>query len=330
MFTSLIAILAMQGQTFTTNGVTLHINEATGYFNITFGTDVKLSNAFGEAKLADGTIAKTTEFPIHRVTSKAKQDLLGQTTEVTVLHSGRFGVELRQTFQVYNSEIIVQLDLLDPSKKGTNQIAPIVSGSLTFPKQGSTHSLFVPYDNDKYSRFSSDAWNHGRDSGDVSNEVGAIYDDTTRTGLVVGSIDHDTWKSGVRFIREGGLRVTAGITNRFTHDTQPHGTVLGNEVKSPRFVIGRYDDWRVGLERFGDINASVKPPLKWKGEVPFGWNSWSGHKSSVQAQDVDTALEFIRDEIPDFRSGGTAFINIDSYWDNLTNRFRKKSTCLRT
>ncbi len=324
MFSSLIvASFALHSQTFRSEGATLEICNLTGYFSIALGEGMRINHAFGEVKLSDGTIAKTTEFPVRQVTSESKNDLLGQATEVTVLHSGRFGVEIRQIFQIYDSEVIVRLDLLDPSSRGTNQMAPIVSGAVTFPESGALHSLFVPYDNDKYARFSSDAWNQGRDAGDVSSEVGALYNDSTRTGLIVGSIDHDTWKSGIRFAREGGLRATAGVTNRYTHDTQPHGTVRGAEVQSPRFVVGRYDDWRTGLERFGDINAKVKSPLKWEGEVPFGWNSWSGHKSAVRAADANAALEFIRDELPGFRSGGVAYINLDSYWDNLTPEERQ-------
>ena len=37
-------------------------------------------------------------------------------------------------------------------------------------------------------------------SSGIGYEVGAFYDNTSRNGLVVGSVTHDTWKTGVYFV----------------------------------------------------------------------------------------------------------------------------------
>jgi hypothetical protein len=84
-------------------------------------------------------------------------------------------------------------------------------------------------------------------------------------------------------------------------------------------VVGWYGDWRQGLERYGDLNAIVRPPLAWKGTVPFAWNSWSGHKTKVNAEHARVATDFIHQDLPEFRSGGTAYVNFDSYWSNLSD-----------
>jgi hypothetical protein len=225
-------------------------------------------------------------------------------------------------------EVIVQAQAVGHGEFKTNFISPAITETApTFPRTAPLQSLFVPYDNDSYFRYRSDGWGEGEGDGDGSYEVGSVYDDSTRNGLVIGSIDHDTWKSAIRFVRSGAgelseFRAISGVTSKYTHDTQPHGFVSGKIVQSPRMVIGWYDDWRAGMERFAEINTIVSPPLPWKYGVPFGWSSWSGHKDKVTAKDAEVATDFIHDDLPNLRSHGTAYINLDSFWDNLSEAQR--------
>lgn len=305
----------MLGTVFQNGKVALTVSPETGRFSIAWGKAASIVDAYGEARLADGSVRKSYEQAHHEVRSEKIRDAWGEATRVTVRHWTKGGPELRHTFWIYSgtSEVLVRMDLING--KGSNRLVPIVADKPVNLKHDST--LFVPYDNDNYFRYSSSPV---KDSEDGSYEVGALYDDTSRRGLVVGSIDHDLWKSAVLF--KDGVRVTAGVTSKYTHDKDEHGTVEGREVRSPRFVVGLYADWRQGLERFGDLNAKVRKPLAWKGAVPFGWNSWSGHKNKVQKKDMDAALEFVQNDLPWFRSGGTAYINFDSFWDNLTREQR--------
>ena len=297
--------------------VSLSISRSTGHFDITFGESASVTGAYGEVRLSDGKVKRTTDYVRHDIESRRIRDVFGEGTSITVRHRSPGEPELRQTFEIHgrSSEAIVRLDLIGSAEMGSNQLVPVVGVSRLGSASGtSLNCLFVPYDNDNYFRYRSDGW----DEPDGSYEVGAVYDEATRRGLVIGSIDHDQWKSAIAFRRDGRLRVVAGVTGKYTHDQEAHGTVRGKLVRSPRFVIGHYSDWRAGLERFGDLNARVSPPLAWKGDVPFGWNSWSGHKDKVNNEHADKALEFIRDDLPWLRSGGTAYVNFDSFWDNLT------------
>lgn len=308
--------------------LTLTISKQTGRFDLKWGQSVGVLQAYGQAKLANGSTDRTDARALHEVKSEPTKDAIGEAQKITVRHLSPGKPELKHTFWLYhrNAEIAVRLDLIDANGQSSNQLIPMVSGKpIQFPNGGNMQSLFVPYDNDSYARYSSQAWT-GESAEVGSHEVGALYDDTTRNGLVVGSIDHDLWKSAVKFSKSGGLQVTAGVTSKFTHDTQPHGAISGKDIRSPRFVLGHYPDWRTGLERYGDLNAKVVPPLKWNGKVPFGWNSWSAHKSKLQASDADAALEFIRIELPGLRNDGTAYINLDSYYDNLSVDQRKAFT----
>ncbi|MDX2065354.1 MAG: hypothetical protein SFX74_06390 [Fimbriimonadaceae bacterium] len=298
----------------------LAVSTQTGRFHLSWGKNAEIRDIYGEVVYADGRREKTDTRSIHRIDSRPVSDIIGRGIEVTVSHKREDSPDLTHSITLYDAkpEALVQLEVSGGERQYCRSITPIATQSqVHFKHQSSLRSLFVPYDNNNYFRYGSDAWTQS-ETVEGSYELGALFDDTLRTGLVLGSIDHQRWKSAVKIHRTTGLRATAGITSKFTHDTRPHGTVSGKTIRSPRFLVGVYADWRDGLERYGDLNAIIQPPLPWKGGVPFGWNSWSGHKSSVQGTDATAALNFILTELPLFRSGNTAYINLDSYYDNLS------------
>jgi len=313
--------------------ISLAIDRRTGAYGLSWGRVAAIEGAAGEARLPDGQIRRTTAYSEHEIGPKDVRnvrDKFGTGVQVTLHHRSEGQPELRQTFWIYRGrpEAIVRLDAVSSAPIETNYLSPVVTEtSLRFVHRNPLQSLFVPYDNDMYFRYRSDGWGEGEGDGDGSYEVGAVYDDGSRTGLVVGSLDHEVWKSAVRFKRSATGKVTAlrgyaGVTSKYTHDREPHGSVAGREVQSPRFVVGFYDDWRRGLDRYGDLNAIVKPPLPWPGSPPFGWSSWSGHKSKIKAEHAQAATDFVAKDIPWFRSGGTAYINLDSFWDTLSRAQR--------
>jgi len=238
--------------------VTLSISQKTGRFDISWGREAAISKAFAHAQVMGGKVISTDSHVQHQVRSEKVKDALGEATKVTVRHTSPGKPELRHTFWIYHrtAEVAVRLELLDAKGQSSNSLSPVVcKAPVKFPAKGPLQSLFVPYDNDGYARYSSQAWS-GKSKDEGSYEVGALYDDSTRKGLVVGSMDHDLWKSAVKFKRGGGVQVQAGVTESFSHDTQPHGSVSGKTIASPRFVLGYYPDWRQGLERW----AILMPP----------------------------------------------------------------------
>lgn len=301
--------------------LSLDVND--GRFSVRWGGEASFDGATSTYRGPDGVLVSPKDYTDHQVAGaswRPLKDELGQGEQIVVQHRATGKPDLRQIFSIYQGrpEVFVQVELGSPTSVGTNYIAPIsLRGPIRIPHTNPLQSLFVPFDNDNYFRYRSDAW--GEAGG--SYEVGAVYDDGGRQGIVVGSVDHDTWKSAIEFRKAdgevSGLTAYAGATSKYTHDVQPHGVVSGKTVRSPRMVIGWYGDWRTGMERFGDLNAKVKPALPWKDGVPFGWNSWAGHKAKVNATVAKAATDFIHDEIPTFRNDGTAYINFDSFWDNL-------------
>jgi len=48
----------------------------------------------------------------------------------------------------------------------------------------------------------------------------------------------------------------------------------GPVIKSPKVLLGVFNDWRDGLDTYGEANATIAPPKAWDKAIPFGWNSW--------------------------------------------------------
>lgn len=303
-----------------TDQVSISVSRETGRFDVAWkGGRGSIHSAYGEVKL-DGALYRTDEATEHEVAVSSVRDKFGSGRRMVINHRKAGRPDLRQTLSVYGREVYVSLDIVGQTELRSNYIAPIITSKVTIPNQAPVQCLFTPYDNDNYAKYRSDGWKENEPEG--SYEVGGIYDDATRKGLIVGSVDHDLWKSAIRFDRTGGLEVFAGATGKFTHDKDVHGEVVGKTVSSPRFVLGTYDDWRKGLERYGELNAKVQPRLPWNKPVPMGWNSWSGHKEKVTYNDAIAALNFIDKDLTWLRTGDTAYVNFDSFWDNLTREQR--------
>lgn len=100
----------------------------------------------------------------------------------------------------------------------------------------------------------------------------------------------------------------------------PHGSLSGTEVKSARFLVGLFDDWRTGMETYGEINNVYAPKRPWNGPTPFGWNSWGGMSTNVNYEGVMSVSDFMKDNFQgknNFAPDNLVFIGLDSYWGNL-------------
>lgn len=83
----------------------------------------------------------------------------------------------------------------------------------------------------------------------------------SRYGLVVGSMTHDAWKTGVNYRGSDGklntFTVYGGASSKVTRDTMPHGSVSEPPLLRHLFV-GYYDDWRTGTEEFAAMHANPR------------------------------------------------------------------------
>ncbi|HVU27217.1 MAG TPA: hypothetical protein VHG71_05715 [Verrucomicrobiae bacterium] len=241
--------------------------------------------------------------------------------QVVVTATGNGLPTMRQYFTLDQTDnFLVRVDAVG-NNVSANWMGPVVvdnsSGGVNLGVTNDNRALYVPFDNDGFVSYNAMPMN----SSSTSYEVGAFYDNTTRNGLVVGSVTHDVWKSGVYFYGANNklnqMNVFGGATSPW--DTTPHGYVSGNIISSPTMFVGFGNDWRNVMLNYAVENTNFTPRLTWTNAVPFGWNSWGVIQQNITYQDAVAVSDFFASSLQNnnFNSGGTVYINLDSYWSNL-------------
>ena len=241
---------------------------------------------------------------------------------------------LTHTLNLYHNEPYAIAGVsVSPNAEGavieSNYMVALASDTRTQIPVGTSHSmLWVPFDNDCHGRYEV----HDCSKELTSHEVACVFDMTTGFGFVAGSVDHDKWKSGItvkgsyrRFI--DNFKLQSGYTSKLTRDfdweTQtvtPHGYVKGTTVSSARYLVGFFDDWRVGMESFAEACAKVVPPAPWEGGNPMGWSSWGIMQINVNFDAVRETQEWIKSNL--YNLGfhdkyGQTVVSLDSYAEDI-------------
>lgn len=300
----------------------------------------------------NSTIIESTSYSDIKFQEENFSDATGSGTKIVLEYSDKENTDnpiIQQCFYLYPNKDYFLTDVFlvsaGSSDIASNYIAPVYTeaSNLFLPQDADNRLLCVPFDNDGFITYGSlplsqsrgvnttGAGQLARDT--ISFEVTAIFNGETQKGLVIGSVEHDTWKSAIRMtgspLREGSvnkLECYSGATHSITRDAlennyvQPHGTVKGQKIKSARMMVGLFDDWRTGLETFGEINASIAPKRTWGKAAPFGWNSWGGMERNVNYEGVISVSDLIKADIQNkghFGEDGIVFVGLDSFWDNL-------------
>lgn len=216
----------------------------------------------------------------------------------------RNGVTMKHLLTFYADRPYMTASVALESNEGTElesrqMVAMAVDGESRPFNGVSNRVLWVPFDNDGHVKYNNFTMNN---SETTSHEVTAIFDGESRYGLVVGSIDHDTWKSGIKIKGKDGcilstLQCLSGYTSDYTRDGRRHGKVCGTEITSARYFIGMYDDWREGLNAFASANALVATPAEWTKGNPIGWSSWGVMQTVVNYKGVEATARFIKDSL---------------------------------
>jgi len=242
--------------------------------------------------------------------------------QAVVTATGRGLPTMNQYFTLdQNDSFLVRVDMVG-TNLSANWMGPVVVDSTGWVNIGITNdncALVVPFDNDGFVSYDAMPMN----SSSTGYEVGAFYDNTSRNGLVVGSVTHDTWKTGIFFDGAANqlslLNVFGGATSSW--DEMPHGSVVGNVISSPTVFVGFGPDWRETMQNFAAENTNFAPRLAWTNDVPFGWNSWGVIQENISYADAIAVSDYFYVNLMynNFSDSGTVYINLDSYWDNLSS-----------
>lgn len=265
------------------------------------------------------------------------QDATGKGIKLTVVNEHQGLPALSQVYYVYNEGpyLLTETVVSHKNTLSTANIAPIAmeaKGGIDIGSYDDNRVLVTPFDNDAWSRYQAKNMNTSLNNDlYISSELTAIYDNTSRNGLVIGSVTHDTWKTGIYWSgskdKLNKLRVYGGFTSATsTWDTITHGKVTGKQIASPKIMVGFFDDYRDGLEEFGAVNAAFQPPLSFGKDipqgVPVGWNSWGAYASDLSYDKAVSVSNYFKEHIQgeSFNNEGNIYINLDSYWDNMTDQ----------
>ena len=239
-------------------------------------------------------------------------------------------IEKTVSFSLYEDALLTRLTLTAKKEFSSNYLAPICITTAQQIEGNECRMLKVPFDNDDFVRY-----HYFRlDTTMLSYEVTAIFDGVSRHGIILGSLDHDHWKSGIEVKGENDntiskLKVYSGVSTKETRDILPHGSLAGKEVSSATFIIAETDDWRDGMELFASsCNARQPGRNTWQGGTPIGWQSW-GVMATKNNFNVDMEVaDFFAETL---RKAGFAgennlqIMSIDA-WDNLNNSERRRLT----
>lgn len=292
----------------------------TGLMNVYQKNVAVFTNVSVQVKVGDRIIS-SKDYKSRTCIKTGISDGFGKGEKYVVKLTGGDLPEMQVSFYAYPGReyFLTETDLKGQNLK-SNYIAPFCGDFNTVT--GDARTLFVPFDNDTFISYNAKPFKGSIQN--ISAEVGAVYDNTGRKGFVIGSVEHGLWKTGILTAakKESGnsVRAWAGYTApETTRDKMPHGMVTGNLLKSPLVFVGCFDDWRQGLEEYGKANRIADPPyiFNWTSATPVGWNSWGVMQDKLTFDKAVKVADFFADSLSGFRAGNTAFIDLDSYWDNM-------------
>jgi alpha-galactosidase len=267
------------------------------------------------------------DYKIRRAKQESIHDGFGCGVRWVVESTGGGAEKMIQTFWLYPDAdyFLAEVALGGDSKIASNFMSPLTSQTpVDFSPVGDHRALFVPFDNDKWTRYNAIPF-----GGEVASyEVTALYDSASRRGLILGSIEHDRWKTAVRSTTASNvitsLEIFGGVASSKTRDVLPHGKISGTTIRSPKVFVGLYSDWRDGLEAYAKANATAAPPRVWLGGMPFGWNSWGKLQGRISYAKAVQVSDFFARELPQFENGKVIYVGLDSGWNQFTDEQLKQ------
>jgi alpha-galactosidase len=293
---------------------------ANGVADILCDGKILIPRTFAVVRLPE--TVTSADYQTRKVTRQTIHDGFGRGVKFTVESANGGADKMIQTFWLYEKldYLLADVEIVRKPGASSNFMSPLTTQTpVDFPPDGDNRALSVPFDNDKWVRY--DAVPFGTNV--TSHEVSALYDNTGRRGLVIGSIEHDVWKTGVSSTTSSnvitGLQIFGGNASDATHDVLPHGKISGETIRSPKIFIGSFSDWRTGLETYAAANAVVAPPRAWPGGVPFGWNSWGKLQGKISFAKAVQVSDFFAKELPGFQNDGVAYIGLDSGWTKFSD-----------
>lgn len=328
------------------------LDTTTGRINYYFNNSIRLVNTVAYVQELNYGMINSAEFARHSYQKISLGYSPKNGYRIDFIHSDDqhpFKLIQHLAFNDSTSALLISVELVANNPYlilETRNISPLAllpsqQGSYIMP--GSTPRILdVPFDNDNWvdvlpRSFNS---NNNQQVSGIGYEFASLYDYKQMLGMVVGSITHEFWKTGISY----GISSTSNLLDSLvvyggaavpdqpslpqayggrdgTHDYTLHGTMKGSKLQSPTIFLCGMTDVRKAFVQYGNANVAVTGRLQWNKKPPFYWNSFAvegvlGYGKKMMPDDVLKISDFIY-SLPNFSKNGTPVISIDSYDQEL-------------
>lgn len=333
--------------------VTVTVNTVAGRLNYRFTNGITLDNTVAYVEDIHAGFLSSASLHQHPYSIDPIEDSIGKGVRINIKHMDeRQPLYILQHITLYADQPYLLIDVEAGLTTGqgpmpeTRNIAPLAilpgGDSRLFIPGSEPRILDVPFDNDDWVGVVERKWGEDPSSkapkgpvSGISYECAAVYDNATMSGLVIGSLSHDFWKTGITyraatdkghidsFIVYGGAATpdNPSLPHAYggqdgTHDHVPHGTMTGATVHSSLvYICGM--DIRPAFKNYGEMNARLNGRLSWKGYAPVYWNSFGvegvlGYEKVMMPPGVGKISDFIH-TLDNFSKYAAPVLSIDSY-----------------
>lgn len=294
--------------------------------DITKGSKLVYDNVYASYKLSDSLVS-TRNYAKHVVSTEKISDNFGEGYHYEVTYTDDNLPVLVQSFYIYPEKdyLLTEFTLEGKSEIASNYMAPVNVDQMPeiLNKGENNRALFIPFDNDCWIRYQS----HPLAFTDLTSyEVTAIFNNEDRKAIVVGSVEHDNWKSAItigkgNIYNVGSLVCYGGVADKTTRDSKPHGELRGTTIKSPKILLGFFEDWREGMEEYAQANAVIAPPKAWDKAVPFGWNSWGALQFNLTYPKALEVSDYYKQNLQNnhfVNADNLVYTGLDSGWNSFS------------